>query len=297
MKDPVLASSRAALVGLAGFSLLAFAANSLFCRLALGADAIDAGSYAAVRLVSGAAVLLTLATIGRGNVPLRRSGDGVSAGALLVYAVAFSYAYRTIPAGTGALILFGCVQATMIGRALFSGERPGTLQWAGLVLALLGLAYLVRPGIAAPPALGSALMAIAGAAWGVYSLRGRRSRDPLVETAVNFAIAAPAALLAALLIPGAMHAGARGLLLAALSGTIASGVGYAAWYAALPRLTSTRAATLQLAVPVLAAAGAVAWLGERVSTRLVLASIAILGGVALALAGAQKRSPDGATIH
>jgi drug/metabolite transporter (DMT)-like permease len=276
--------------GLAAFALVSFAANSLLCRLALGSDAIDAGSYAAVRLVSGAATLLGLAALAGKGRSVAASGSLASAGALLLYALAFSYAYRTIPAGTGALILFACVQATMIGSALFSGERPGKLQWVGLLLALAGLGYLVRPGLAAPPVMGSALMAVAGAAWGVYSLRGRRSRDPLLETAANFTRAAPLAVLASLLIPGTMHGGRRGILLAGLSGAIASGVGYAAWYAALPRLTSTRAATLQLAVPVLAAAGAVAWLGEQVSTRLVLASLAILGGVALAMAGGQKHA-------
>jgi drug/metabolite transporter (DMT)-like permease len=263
------------------------------CRLALGANAIDAGSYAAVRLVSGAGMLLALAALGKKGRTVAASGSALSAAALLVYAVAFSYAYRTIPAGTGALILFACVQATMIGRALFSGERPGALQWAGLLLALAGLGYLVRPGLAAPPALGSALMAVAGAAWGVYSLRGRHSREALAETAANFLRAAPAAVLASLLLPGAMHAGFRGIVLAVLSGAIASGVGYAAWYAALPRLTATRAATLQLAVPVLAAAGAVVGLGEPISTRLVFASLAILGGVALAMAGRQKRAGRG----
>ncbi len=282
---------------LTAFSLVAFAANSLLCRLALGTDAIDAGSYASVRLVSGAAILLALAVFGgkgrglaAGTKGLAASGDWISAAALLLYAVTFSFAYRTIPAGTGALILFGCVQATMIGHALFSGERPGTIQWAGLILAIAGLGYLVRPGLAAPPALGSALMAAAGAAWGLYSLRGRRSREAIRETAMNFTRAAPIAVLASFVLPGAMHAGLRGIVLAAISGAIASGLGYAAWYSALPRLSSTRAATVQLAVPVLAAAGAVAWLGEKISVRLVLASIAILGGVGLAMAGRQKRS-------
>ena len=277
---------RAAL--LTGFSLIAFAANSLLCRLALGGGAIDAGLYAAVRIVSGAATLLLLAVLSGRRRVLGESGDWLSAGALFLYAVPFSFAYRTIPAGIGALILFGCVQATMIGTALFSGERPDLLQWAGLLLALAGLGYLVRPGFAAPPVLGSGLMAVAGVSWGLYSLRGRRSRDPLAETAMNFTRAAPLAAVASLATLGAAHAQPRGILLAVLSGTLASGLGYAAWYSALPLLTATRAATLQLAVPVLAAAGAVAWLGERVSPRLVLASLAILGGVALAVAGRQR---------
>lgn len=270
------------------FALAAFAANSLLCRLALGASAIDAASYTAVRIVSGAAALLVLAVAAGRGAGLRASGSWPSALALFLYAAPFSFAYRTIPAGVGALILFGSVQATMIGSALLSGERPGPLQWSGLFLALAGLGYLVRPGAAAPSAAGSALMAAAGASWGIYSLRGRKSRDPLAETAANFTRAAPLAALTAVAALGSLHVEPRGLLLAVLSGAAASGMGYAAWYAALPGLTATKASTVQLAVPVLAAAGAVAWLGERVTPRLLLASAAILGGVAIAVAGRRR---------
>ena len=270
------------------FALAAFAANSLLCRLALGASAIDAASYTAVRIVSGAAALFLLAVAAGRGANLRASGSWPSALALFLYAAPFSFAYRTIPAGVGALILFGSVQATMIGSALLSGERPGPLQWSGLCLALAGLAYLVRPGAAAPSAAGSALMAAAGASWGIYSLRGRKSRDPLADTAANFTRAAPLAALTAAAAFGSLHVEPRGFLLAALSGAAASGMGYAAWYTALPGLTATRASTVQLAVPVLAAAGAVAWLGERVTPRLLLASAAILGGVAIAVAGRRR---------
>jgi drug/metabolite transporter (DMT)-like permease len=270
------------------FALAAFAANSLLCRLALGENAIDAASYTAIRIVSGAAALLLLTFLARKGRGVAASGSWLSALALFLYAAPFSFAYRTIPAGVGALVLFGSVQATMIGSALVSGERPGPLQWSGLILALAGLAYLVRPGVAAPSAAGSGLMAVAGVSWGIYSLRGRMSRNPLAETAANFLRAAPLAALTSLLLIGSARAEPRGILLAVLSGAIASGMGYAAWYAALPGLTATRAATLQLAVPVLAAAGAVAWLGERITPRLILASLAILGGVATAVAGRRR---------
>ncbi len=179
----------------------------------------------------------------------------------------------------------------MIGSALASGERPDVLQWAGLALALGGLGYLVRPGAAAPSAVGSGLMAVAGVSWGIYSLRGRGSRNPLADTAANFLRAAPLAVLTSLAMVGwvgSSRAQPRGIVLAVLSGAVASGVGYAAWYAALPGLTATRAASVQLAVPVLAAAGAVAWLGEGITARLVFASLAILGGVALAVAGRSR---------
>jgi len=267
-------------------ALCAFAANSILGRLALGSGAIDAASYATMRLLAGTAVLVPIAWLRAG----RPSGSWGSAAMLFAYAVPFAFAYRTLSAGTGALILFAAVQITMISAGLRSGERPGAVQWLGLALAFSGLAYLVSPGLAAPSPAGAGLMAIAGIAWGVYSLRGRRAGRPLEETAGNFA----RALLLAALVSGASiasaHASFRGIVLAALSGGVASGVGYAVWYAALPRLTATVAATVQLAVPVLTAVAGVTLLGERVTPRLVLASIAILGGVGLALAFRAKKS-------
>jgi drug/metabolite transporter (DMT)-like permease len=266
-------------------ALCAFAANSLLCRLALGAGAIDAATYASVRLLSGAAVLIPLAFRRAG----RPAGSWPSAAMLFAYAVPFSFAYRTLSAGTGALVLFAAVQITMISAGLRSGERPGAVQWLGLLLAFSGLGYLVRPGLAAPSPAGAGLMAIAGIAWGAYSLRGRRAGKPLAETAGNFARASLLSVIVSGAAFGSAHATPRGVILAAISGAIASGAGYAIWYAALPALTATRAATVQLAVPVLTAAAGVALLGERVTVRLVLASIAILGGVGLALAGRGAR--------
>jgi drug/metabolite transporter (DMT)-like permease len=276
--------------GLTIIALAAFAANSILCRLALGSGVIDAASYATVRLASGAAVLAALA-LARSGWP-RGAGSWISGAMLFLYAIPFSFAYLSLSSGTGALILFAAVQATMISWALRSGERPHVFQWAGLFLAIAGLGYLVRPGLSAPSPLGAALMALAGIAWGIYSLRGRRSHNPLADTTSNFARAAILAVSTSLLAIGSARLSFRGVLLAALSGTIASGAGYAIWYAALAGLSAARAATVQLVVPVLAAAGGVAFLGERISLRLVLASIAILGGVGLAVAGTGTRRKE-----
>jgi drug/metabolite transporter (DMT)-like permease len=204
--------------------------------------------------------------------------------------VPFSFAYRTLAAGTGALLLFAAVQATMISAGLARGERLRPPGWIGLALALAGLAGLLRPGLAAPAPAGAVLMALAGAAWGVYSLRGRRSRSPLADTAGNFVRAAALAAAVSAAAFSSSHVSARGLVLAAASGAVASGAGYAVWYAALPRLAATTAATVQLAVPVLAAAGGSLFLGERVTLRLVLASLAILGGIALTVVGRRPAS-------
>ncbi len=267
---------------LTALALLAFAGNSLLCRFALAHTRLDAPTFTAVRLAAGAAVLGVLARARRTQPPGR--GSWASALALFGYAAGFSFAYEQLDAGTGALLLFGAVQATMIGRGLVAGERLHEVQWLGLLLALGGLVALVRPGLTAPPAVGAVLMVGAGVSWGVYSLRGRGAGDPLRVTAGNFLRATPLALALGV----AMHAHAswdgEGVLYALTSGALTSGVGYAVWYAVLPGLPATRAATLQLAVPVLAAFGGTALLGELPSARLVASSAAILGGVALALA-------------
>jgi drug/metabolite transporter (DMT)-like permease len=281
-------TTRARTVLLTGSALTAFAANSLLCRAALGRAAIDAASFSTIRLASGAATLalITLSTR-RGSSGM--AGSWGSAALLFLYAVPFSFAYVNLGAGMGALILFGAVQATMLVAALSSGERPHVVQWLGLILAVGGLVYLVMPGLAAPSPTGSALMALAGAAWGVYSLRGRGASDPLAETAGNFARSVPLAI--AVSIAAAPHAviGARGARLAVASGALASGLGYVAWYAALSGLSATRAASVQLAVPVLAAVGGVLFLKERITLRLIVATILIFGGVALALTRTERR--------
>jgi len=272
-------------------ALTAFAANSLLCRRALGHTALDAASFSTIRLAAGAAVLWAIVQ-SRGRVAAGARGSWGSAALLFLYAVPFSFAYVRLSAGTGALVLFGAVQTTMLAAALVSGERPHAFQWTGLLLALGGLVYLVMPGLTAPSRTGCALMAVAGASWGFYSLSGRRAAEPLAETAGNFARAVPMALGISLL--AASHAGwsTEGAVLAVLSGALASGLGYLAWFAALPGLTATRAASVQLAVPVLAAAGGVIVLAEPVTLRLVLSGALILGGVALVIARTGPRRPQ-----
>jgi drug/metabolite transporter (DMT)-like permease len=267
---------------LTGLALVAFAGNSILCRMALGDRLMNPAGFTAVRLASGAAALWLLLALRTGGVP-RLAGHWISAAALLVYAASFSLAYLTLTAGTGALILFGAVQLTMILAGLRAGERPRAAEWLGLGLALTGLVVLVRPGLAAPSPAGSALMTAAGVAWGVYSLRGRRSEEPLRNTAGNFLLTVPPALALVLVAGGPGVWTGRGVALAATSGALASGAGYAVWYAALPALTATRAALVQLLVPVLAAAGGVALLSESIPLRLPVAAALVLGGVALAV--------------
>ena len=293
------AKTAALLAALAGF-----AANSLLARAALGAQRIDAWSFTFVRLAGGALVLALLARAVRARAaPARPPADGVrapgswaSALALFAYAALFSLAYLRLPTGVGALVLFACVQATMIGWGIRGGERPTALEWTGLALALGGLALLAAPALTAArtaDALGLASMALAGVAWGVYSLRGRSSRAPLATTAANFARAVPLAAVG--LAAGWSQATARpaGVALALASGALASGLGYSLWYLALPALSATRAAIVQLSVPALAAAAGVALLGEAIDARLAGSAALILGGVALAVVvrGARSRSP------
>jgi drug/metabolite transporter (DMT)-like permease len=265
------------------FALVAFAANSLLCRAAIAHGAITPLAFTAWRLGAGALVLAGLVWSRRRPFP---RPDALGALALLAYAAPFALAYVSLGAGTGALLLFGAVQLTMIGVGLARGERPRPAEWAGLLLALLGLFALVRPGITAPAPWAAALMLAAGVAWGVYSLRGRSAPDPLGRTAANFALAAPVALVLPLFAHGPARAtgnGLGGVGLAVLSGALASGLGYVGWYAALPGLTRARAGIVQLAVPALAALGGVAFLGERPTVRLVASAALILGGVGLAV--------------
>lgn len=262
-------------------ALTAFAANSVLCRAALGEGAIDAASFSVLRVFAAALTLSLLVMLRPGCT--RLAGSWRSATYLLVYAVPFSFAYESLATGTGALILFGSVQATMLIAAMLAGERPTWLQWLGLLTAFGGLVYLMLPGVSAPDPLGSALMAVAGVGWGFYSLRGRTATDPLSETAGNFARSVPMVALVGAASLGALQIESTGAALAVTSGALASGLGYAMWYAALPGLTATAAATVQLSVPVLAALAGVLLMAEAVTPRLVIASLLILGGVALAL--------------
>jgi drug/metabolite transporter (DMT)-like permease len=266
---------------LTALAMIAFAGNSLLCRLALRQTQIDAASFTLVRMVAGALCLWIIVQVGKG--PVRKSGSWPSAFALFGYASLFSFAYLRLSAATGALLLFGAVQATMIAWSLRKGERLRWIQIAGLLLALTGLVALVFPGLSAPPLAPALLMLGAGIAWGIYSLRGKGGTDPLRATAGNFLRAVPVAVLLSLCMLGAAHFDLRGLFYAIGSGAIASGIGYAIWYTVLPALKSSAAATVQLSVPVLAAAGGILLLGESITLRFAVASAAVLGGIALVI--------------
>jgi drug/metabolite transporter (DMT)-like permease len=277
---------------LAVVAMIAFAANSVLARLALGAGDMSAEGYTGVRLTSGA---ITLAAIlyfrwpktARSRMEINGSWQG--AAALFGYALAFSIAYIMLGAATGALILFASVQIGMLAWAILQGDRPGMLEWLGFGVAFVALVLLVSPGLVAPPLLGTALMVAAGLCWAAYSLLGRGSRAPLADTAGNFIRCLPIALV--LVIAGELgHTStSTGLVYAIASGAVASGVGYAIWYTALPSLTRTSAAFVQLTVPAIAAAGGVVFIGEQLTLRLLLSSAGILGGVALALVAAKQR--------
>lgn len=278
------------IASLTALAMLAFAGNSLLCRLALTRTGIDAASFTTIRIVSGALLLCLLVRLRGGTGP---TGSWLSALALFAYAAGFSFAYLSLPAATGALLLFGAVQATMIGYGLSKGERLGGSQACGLAIAAAGLVGLLLPGLSAPPLHGALLMLAAGSAWGVYSLRGRGAGDPVSATAGNFLRATPFAALLSILLVADAALDAAGLGYAVASGALASGVGYIVWYQALPGLRSTSAAAVQLSVPALAAVGGVIILGEPLTLRLLLATAAILGGVALAIAGRRRQRPPG----
>ncbi|WP_431822609.1 DMT family transporter [Burkholderia sp. F1] len=263
-------------------AMFAFASNSLLCRLALRDAQIDAASFGSLRLVSGALMLAIVARAGAGRPPPR--ADWLAAAMLFAYVACFSFAYLSVSAATGALILFGAVQLTMFAAGLHAGERFAAPGWVGMAAAVAGLLYLVSPGVSAPTPGGVVLMSAAGVAWGVYSLRGRGLADPLAATAGNFLRAAPMALALSAAFAGHFHPTMRGALLAVASGALTSGIGYVIWYAALKHLTAMRAAAVQLSVPPIAACGAVLFLAERPTWRLAIASAAILGGIALVLA-------------
>ena len=261
-------------------AMLAFAGNSLLCRAALGPLAMDAADFTALRLASGAAMLVLLLRL---RQPARAlAGNWPSALALLAYAAAFSFAYLQLTTATGALLLFGAVQIGMTGFGLWRGERLAPLQWLGLATALGGLLVLLAPGLTAPPWQAASLMLTAGLSWAAYSLRGRSGGgDALAVTAGNFLRAAPLALLMMLLLRSGRAMSVEGIACALASGALASGVGYALWYSALPALRASTAATVQLSVPVIAALGGLLWLGEAPGQRLLAAGLAILAGIAL----------------
>ena len=275
------APTRSSIASFTVLAMLAFAGNSLLCRQALSYSRIDAASFTAIRLISGA-IVLALIVLFRGRRAWQ-AGSWASALALFGYAAAFSFAYLSLTAGTGALLLFGAVQVTMIGYGLWSGERMNLTQTLGWIAALAGLAGLLWPGLASPPLFGSMLMIVAGISWGIYSLRGRGVADATTTTAGNFLRAVPFALGLSLIFLPSSRVSFAGIAYASASGALTSGVGYAIWYTAVRGLSAARAAAVQLSVPVITAIGGILLLGEWVSLRLVLASIAILGGIALVI--------------
>jgi len=265
--------------------MIAFAGNSVICRLALRDAAIDPASFTSIRLASGALTLLAIVFVLGPGGRLRRHGSWQSAIMLFVYAISFSYAYLSLSAGSGALILFGTVQGTMIGAGLLAGDRPSLVEWIGWSGAVAGLAWLLMPGIEAPSPGGSALMAIAGVTWGIYSLRGRREADALVANASNFILSLVLVSVLAALTIEHMAFSREGLWLAILSGAVTSGLGYVIWYRALEYLSAMQAALVQLSVPAIAMAGGSLLLGESLTARLLLATALVLGGISLALLG------------
>lgn len=269
--------------------MVAFAGNSLLCRAALRETDLDAASFTSLRLLSGA-LMLWLLVRSRQGTPVGQGNWG-SALALFVYAAALSFAYVGLSTAMGALLLFGAVQATMIGVGLSRGERMTALQWVGFVVAFGGLIGLVLPGLAAPPLGSSLLMLSSGVAWGIYSLRARGAGDPTRVTAGNFARSVPFTLLLSLIMISGARPDAMGLVYAVASGAITSALGYAIWYRVLPELRATTAATVQLSVPVLAALGGIVLLAEPVTLRLGLAAIAILGGILLVILDKRRSVP------
>lgn len=264
-------------------AMLAFAGNSIICRLALRDAAIDPASFTSFRLVSGAITLLLIFRFTRRGDSLRTHGSWLSALMLFLYAVCFSYAYISLSAGAGALILFGFVQGTMIAIGLWSGDRPAAVEWLGWLLAFAGLVWLVLPGVEAPPVGGATLMAIAGIAWGVYSIRGRAESDALASTTSNFFMTVVMVFVLTALTFTSVDLSNRGIFLAILSGAVTSGIGYVIWYAALDYLSSMQAALVQLSVPAIATTGGVVLLAEPLSLRLLVSSVLVLGGISIAM--------------
>lgn len=270
------------LIALTALTMVAFAANSVLNRVALADGWAGPSDFAALRLVSGALALVAMVYLRGGRVPWAVGLKPAGAAALLIYILGFSFAYVTLDTGVGALILFGGVQVTMFAGALIGGERPSAQRWLGAIVAMAGLVWLCWPaGAVRPEPVGVALMAAAAVGWGVYSLLGRGSTAPLPATAANFAIAAPVGALVWLIVPEAVPMTWQGAVLAVTSGVVTSGMGYALWYAVLPRLEASAAALAQLTVPVIAAAGGAAFLGEVLGLRAIVAGALVLVGVAI----------------
>jgi drug/metabolite transporter (DMT)-like permease len=270
---------------LTGLALIAFAANSVLCRLALGSGAIDASSFTVIRLLSGALVLSIILSMKGRNKGVSSKGSWTAGFMLFVYAITFSYAYLSVDTGTGALILFGAVQITMILLSLMSGTRLHISEWTGVIVAFTGFIYLVLPSVTTPSINGLLLMTVSGVAWGVYTLKGRSSKNPLMDTAYNFLRTIPFVVLLVIFTLHNLNYSSEGIMLALLSGAITSGVGYTIWYIALTSLSSTQAAVIQLSVPVIAALGGVIFVSEIITTRLIISTAIVLGGILMVILG------------
>jgi len=270
---------------LTAFALIAFAANSVLCRLALGSGTIDAASFTGIRLFSGAIALFIILSIKSSNKGLSSKGSWAASFALFLYAITFSYAYLLVDTGTGALILFGSVQISMILMSLISGTRLHLSEWSGVIIAFSGFVYLIVPSITTPSINGFILMTISGISWGVYTLMGRSSKNPLMDTTFNFLRTIPLVVLLALYAMQNIHFSSEGVILALLSGGITSGVGYTVWYIVLRDLSSTQAAVIQLSVPVIAAIGGVVFVAEVITSRLIISTAVVLSGILMVLLG------------
>jgi len=270
---------------LTAFALIAFAANSVLCRLALGSGTIDAASFTGIRLFSGAIALFIILSIKSSNKDLSSKGSWAASFALFLYAITFSYAYLLVDTGTGALILFGSVQISMILMSLISGTRLHLSEWSGVIIAFSGFVYLIVPSITTPSINGFILMTISGISWGVYTLMGRSSKNPLMDTTFNFLRTIPLVVLLALYAMQNLHFSSEGVILALLSGGITSGVGYTVWYIVLRDLSSTQAAVIQLSVPVIAAIGGVVFVAEVITSRLIISTAVVLSGILMVLLG------------
>jgi len=275
---------------LTGLALIAFAANSVICRLALGYQTIDAASFTVIRLLSGSIVLLliiisTARSTTRNTAKISTKGSWTASFMLFIYAITFSYAYTSLDTGTGALILFGSVQITMILLSLFSGTKLHITEWSGMVIAFAGFIYLVLPEVTTPSISGFILMTTAGIAWGIYTLKGRASKYPLIDTAYNFFRTTPLVVLLAIATMNNINYSSEGIVLALLSGGITSGIGYTIWYVALRHISATQAAVLQLSVPVIAALGGIIFVAEAITFRLAVSAIIVLGGILMVVLG------------
>lgn len=270
---------------LTGLALIAFAANSVLCRLALGEGVIDASNFTIIRLLSGSIVLLAIIKLKGSEIELPTKGSWSASLMLFVYAISFSFAYITLDTGTGALILFGSVQITMILVSLLSGTRLHLAEWLGVIIAFTGFVYLILPSVTTPSVIGFLLMTVAGVAWGLYTLKGRGSKNPLMDTAYNFFRTTPLIVILAAISFQYAHFSSEGILLAVLSGGITSGIGYTIWYIVLGGLSATQAAVLQLLVPVIAAMGGVIFVSESITSRLIISAIMVLGGILTVVLG------------